>query len=72
MKAFKAFVLVVFFPKHVIMLQLIRKFTIFSYLFQSNLDNHICGNVQLGLKNMGRANRNKTRLVQIVIFTQES
>ncbi len=44
-KNFKAFVLAMFFPKHVNMLLLTKKIARISSLFQSNLFNQICINV---------------------------
>jgi hypothetical protein len=72
MKIFRVFVLTMVSLKHANMLLLMKKIARISSLFQSNLPNHICKNVYLGLKNLEKVNKNGTRLVQTLTCFQEN
>jgi len=54
------FLVAMFFLKLASMLHLMKRFAKTLYLFPSSLPSQICKNVELGLRNMRRANRNGT------------
>ncbi len=71
-KVFRELVLGMFFQRHVNMTQQRKTFAKISNMFPLSLLNQICKNASLGLRILGREDRNGIRLVLKLEFGDEN